>query len=284
VILSRNRADRLRSALDAARDGARQPDDLLVSDDSDDSIRPAIRRLADEYGARYAEGPRVGLGANENSAVANLLPEAEWVVFTGDDARVADTFFAEAESRLSALRGRREVPTGIEYRNGELVRPNRLDFLGYQSIPHADYTPGAEVETVVVQATPFPADGLRQLSWLEVSTYGYDEVDMVRKMRRLGWRFVFEPSLRVHHDQSPIGRNEYPAPAELARLYVRLRTYSVYEQRPVRLVAFLALAPCHLLAVKLRRRDWRGALEAVGVVVRAYRAWMRSLRGDWRRT
>ena len=151
VILSRNRPDRLRSALDAARAGARQPDDLLVSDDSDDSIRPAIRRLTDEYGARYAEGPRAGLGANENSAVANLLPEAEWVVFTGDDARVADTFFAEAESRLSALGRRREIPTGIEYRNGELVRPNRLDFLGYQSIPHDDYAPGAEVETVVVR-------------------------------------------------------------------------------------------------------------------------------------
>jgi hypothetical protein len=284
VILSRNRPDQLRAALGAAKAGVRQPDDLLISDDSDDSIRPAICRLADEYGARYAEGPRGGLGANENSAVANLLPEAEWVVFTGDDARVADTFFAEAESRLSAVRERREIPTGIEYRNGELVRPNRLDFLGYQSIPHLDYSPGTQVETVVVQATPFPADGLRQLSWLEVSTYGYDEVDMVQKMRRLGWRFVFEPSLCVNHDQSPIGRDQYPAPAELARLYVRLRTYSVYERRPARLVAFLLIAPCHLLAVKLRRRDWRGVAEASKVVVKAYRAWARSLRGDWRRT
>ncbi len=181
-----------------------------------------------------------------------------------------------------ALGERREIPSGIEIRNGVYVRPNRLSFLGFQSRPYDSYAPGTQLETIVVQATPFPAAALREVRWIEVSRYGYDEVDMAMKMRRLGWTFVFRPDLEVQHDQSPEGRDEYPRPAQIARLYVRLRSFSVYRRKPAALVAFLVVAPLHLIAAPLSHRNWSAAAAGPAVVFRAYVAWLESLGRDWR--
>jgi GT2 family glycosyltransferase len=283
AILSRNRPDDLRRALEAARGVPEPPDDVLVSDDSDDAQRPAVRALVERHpGVRYLTGPRRGLGANENHVVANLLPEAEWVVFHGDDARLSDTFVPELRRLIARHAPQRRIPAGVELQPGGLVEPRRLDFLGFQAVPHASYAAGAEIETVVVQATAFPAGDLRQVRWLEVSPYGYDEVDMAYKMRRLGWRFAFEPSLRVFHDQSPVGRDAYAAPAQVARFYVRLRSFSVYERRPLALLAYLVTAPLHLAAAHVRRGEWREAAGVPAIAVGAYGAWLRSLRRDWR--
>lgn len=285
AILTRNRPDCLRGALGAAAAQEEPPDCILVSDDSDDETRPVNRALASEHPlARYIDGPRRGLGANENHVVSHLPTDTEWVVFTGDDAELLPDFVRELRRLLDLHSPSKRIPTGIEIRNGGLVRPNRLDFFGYQSRPYADYSAGAELQTVVVQATAFPVELLRQVSWLEVSEYGFDEVDMAYKARRLGWRFVFEPSLRVRHEQSPIGRGEYPPPMEIARLYVRLRSFSVYERRPLALAVYIVLAPAQLLGAHLRRRRWSSARRSASVVGTAYRAWARSLRADWRRS
>jgi GT2 family glycosyltransferase len=283
AILSRNRPDFLARALEAARSGQDMPDDILVSDDSDDAVRPQIRELVGRFpGVRYTEGPRVGLGANENHIVANLLPEAQWVVFNGDDARVTDTFMTELRAAISRYDGDRRAPSGTEMRNGVYVRPSRLSFFGFQERPHDDYSPGASLETIVVQATAFPAEVLRQVRWLDVSAYGYDEVDMAYKMRKLGWTLTFEPVLSVIHDQSDTGRDAYPRPLQVARFYFRLRSYSVYDRRPLAVIAFLMLAPLHLAAAQARRRNWRLLSEVPAVTLSAYVAWIRSLRRDWR--
>jgi GT2 family glycosyltransferase len=285
AILTRNRPEDLARALEAAASVTDPPDDVLVSDDSDDARRPENRDLVARHpGVRYVEGPRVGLGANENHLVRNLLPETEWVVFNGDDARLSDGFMPELR-RLLRLHGpQRRIPAGIEIRNGDRIEPHKLNFLGFQAVPHADYGAGAPLETVVVQSTAFPAGDLRQLRWLEVSPYGYDEVDMAYKMRKLGWSFVFEPSLCVFHDQAPAGRDAYPEPTQIARFYVRLRSFSVYDRDPLRLAAFALLAPAHLAAAHARRREWARVGRVAAITARAYGAWLRSLRQDWRRT
>jgi GT2 family glycosyltransferase len=283
AILTRNRPEDLRRALAAARDVPEPPDDVLVSDDSDDALRAATRELVAQHPqVRYLAGPRRGLGANENHIVANLLPETEWVVFHGDDARLSDTFMPELRRLIARHAPHRRIPAGVELQPGGLVEPRRLDFLGFQAVPHRSYAPGAELETIVVQATAFPAAALREVRWLEVSPYGYDEVDMAYKMRRLGWTLAFEPSLRVFHDQSPVGRDTYAAPAQVARLYVRLRSFSVYDRRPLKLLAYLVSAPLHLAAAHARRGEWRQARGVPALAAGAYAAWLRSLRRDWR--
>jgi GT2 family glycosyltransferase len=283
AIPTRNRPDCLRAALQSASAQSDPPDAIVVSDDSDDEFRSENRALAAEHaGAVYVEGPRRGLGANQNHVVAHLPPEAQWVLFMNDDAELFPDFMKELRELLSRYAGRRCIPTGVEIQEGGVVRPNRLGFLGYQSKPHDDYSPGAQVETVVIQTTALPVELLRTVSWQEVTTYGYDEVDMAYKARRLGWRFVFEPSLRVRHEQSPIGRDDYRPPMEIARLYFRLRSFSVYERKPLALLAYLVLAPAHLIGSHIRRGRWLGVRRAPSVVATAYRAWLGSLRTDWR--
>jgi GT2 family glycosyltransferase len=283
AILTRNRPDCLTTALAAALATEDAPDDIIVSDDSSDEDRVANRELVARYpGVRYTEGPRTGLGANENHIVSVLMPEAEWVVFIGDDARLSPTFGREMRAAIRRNAPARRIPTGTEARNGELVRPSAMSFFGFQRVPHASYDPGAPAEGIVVQATAFPAADLRQLRWLEVTPYGYDEVDMTLKMRKLGWSFVFEPSITLDHDQSPVGRDEYPEPVLVARMYVRLRSFSVYERRPAKLVAYALLAPLQLAFAQLRRGNLTALRRVPHTVATAYAAWWRTLRGDWR--
>jgi GT2 family glycosyltransferase len=283
AILTRNRPDCLTTALDAARGADDPPDDIVVSDDSDETFRSRNREVVARHpDVRYVEGPRRGLGANENHLVANLLPEAEWVVFTGDDARLFRTFTTQLRRAIERHAPHRRIPTGTEVRNGVLVRPNRLSFLGFQKHPHDDYSPGAPMDTMVVQATALPAAALRDLRWLEVSTYGFDEVDMAHKLRKLGWSFVFEPEICLYHDQSDVGREAYPTPVQVARLYVRARSFSVYRRRPLALAAFLVAAPFHLLAAQARRGEWGLVRQVPSITMAAYGAWLRSLRSDWR--
>jgi GT2 family glycosyltransferase len=283
AILTRNRPECLAIALEAALATQDPPDDILVSDDSDD-VAATINRatVARHPGVRYTVGPHRGLGANENHIVANLLPEAEWVVFNGDDTRLARNFVCNLRTALLRYAPHQCLPTGTETRNGALIRAHRLSFLGFQEVPHDDYSPGSSMQTVVVQATAFPAEALREVSWLEVSAYGYDEVDMAHKMQKLGWQFVFEPDVTLVHDQSDIGRDEYSRPTQIARLYFRMRSFSVYEHRPLALTLYLVVAPTHLLAAQVRRRNWRGACEVPAITSAAVTAWFRSLRHDWR--
>jgi GT2 family glycosyltransferase len=283
AILTRNRPERLALALDAAMSGTAIPDDIVVSDDSDDDERVLNQEITARYAdVRYTEGPRRGLGANENHVVSNLLDETDWVVFIGDDARLSRDFVERLRELLGHHAPYRRIPTGIEIRNGVLVRPNRLNFLGYQSKPHRHYSPGSPMETVVVQATAFPHEALREVSWLEVSPYGYDEVDMAAKMRRLGWSIVFEPSLCVYHDQASEGRDEYSIASEVARMYFRLKSHSIYDCRPASLAAYFVVAPLHLAAVHVRRRNWRQLASVPRIALTVYWRWFCSLRSDWR--
>jgi GT2 family glycosyltransferase len=283
ALLSRNRPECLARALQAATSGRELPNDIIVSDDSDDAIRPAVRDLVSQFpSVRYTEGPRAGLGANENHLVANLLPEAEWVVFNGDDARWPPEFLTTLRDALQRYAGQRCLPSGTEIRNGAYVVPSRLSFFGFQERAYKDYSPGAQLETIVGQATAFPAEPLRRVRFVDVSLYGFDEVDMAYKMRKLGWTIVFEPSIQVLHDQSETDRESYPTPVQIARLYFRPRSFSVYRRRPLHLSAFLLLAPLHLAGAHAKRRDWEQLRRLPSTVLRAYGAWLRSLRADWR--
>src|ERR1700730_16573988 len=204
-ILTRNRPELLARALAAVAACADQPERVIVSDDSDDAIRPQNRKMAGDAGfVTYLEGPRRGLGANENHIVRNAGREG-WIVLHGDDTRVPPEFFSS--TRIAILRaGRDRIPSGYEIIREEIVRPHRLDFWGYQSISYPQYETGQRLETVCVQSTPWPLEVISDLSWLEISRYGYDEVDMAFKFRRLGWQFVFDDSIWLFHDRSDAGR------------------------------------------------------------------------------
>jgi glycosyltransferase involved in cell wall biosynthesis len=68
TVITRNRTLDLRRALTSLQAQSKQPAEIVVSDDSDDSVAAGVEALAEEFGAVYVRGPRRGLYANRNHA------------------------------------------------------------------------------------------------------------------------------------------------------------------------------------------------------------------------
>jgi GT2 family glycosyltransferase len=279
-ILTRNRPELLARALAAVAACADQPDHVIVSDDSDDSIRAQNRKTAVGAGfVTYLEGPRRGLGANENHIVRNA-GRVGWIILHGDDTRVPLEFFSNTRNAIVHA-GTNRIPSGYEIIRDEIVRPHRLNFWGYQSISYPRYETGQPLETVSVQSTPWPLEVISDLSWLEISRYGYDEVDMAFKFRRLGWQFVYDDGIWIFHDRSDVGRESQSYELTVARFYVSLRRYGFYYPQFGRFLLYAIGAP--LQASGLFGGRGLGPKALLSAVRKAYGAFGRSVRADWRR-
>jgi glycosyltransferase involved in cell wall biosynthesis len=68
ALVTRNRPDSLERTLASLRAQARQPAEVLVSDDSDPEHAGHTQEVALRHGCRYARGPGRGLYANRNAA------------------------------------------------------------------------------------------------------------------------------------------------------------------------------------------------------------------------
>lgn len=68
ALVTRNRPHWLRQCLESWRSQDLQPFEIIVSDDSDDSVQPEIQRIAAEFECLWIPGPRRGLYANRNQA------------------------------------------------------------------------------------------------------------------------------------------------------------------------------------------------------------------------
>ena len=82
ALVTRNRPQSLRRCLTSWRSQGVRPYEIVISDDSDDSIRTEIQHLATEFNARWVPGPRNGLYSNRNHA-ANQCWGTH--VFSSDD-------------------------------------------------------------------------------------------------------------------------------------------------------------------------------------------------------
>lgn len=68
ALVTRNRPASLRRALESVREQDQQPYEVVVSDDSDEKYRGAVKDVVDGFDMRYLAGPRRGLYANRNHA------------------------------------------------------------------------------------------------------------------------------------------------------------------------------------------------------------------------
>ncbi len=83
IIPTYHRPDGLRAALDSVREQNRQPDEIIVVDNSRDaSARPVCEALA-EPGLRYVHEPRPGVANARNAALA--ATKARYIAFLDDD-------------------------------------------------------------------------------------------------------------------------------------------------------------------------------------------------------
>ena len=68
ALVTRNRAASVRRCLESWRRQTVSPDEIVVSDDSDDHLADETARVAAAFGCKYIRGPRKGLYANRNHA------------------------------------------------------------------------------------------------------------------------------------------------------------------------------------------------------------------------
>jgi len=250
-IPTRNRPDDLAECLDSIAASTVPVTEIVVSDDSTDE------RTRDLVAARYRHvkyvfGPRKGLGPNRNSAIA--AASGEWILFLDDDARLGPDFLTEMMRARYANADQRIIFTGIEKQVSGLVFPNDQDFLGFQKRPYGT----RDVNTVVINATLFPAALFKEMLFDPRLIYGYDEVDIASSARGAGYRIVLIPSAVNLHFPSPVNRDYYSPHTEAARIYVTFKRYARAERRPVKALAFLALSFIHSLAYHVKRQGFAG--------------------------
>jgi GT2 family glycosyltransferase len=263
-IPTRNRPDDLAECLDSIAVSSIPVTEIVVSDDStDDRTRDLV--AARYPHVKYVFGPRKGLGPNRNSAIA--AASGEWILFLDDDARLGPDFLAEMMRARYANADRRIIFTGIEKQVSGLVFPNDQTFLGFQKRPYGS----SDVNTVVINATLFPAVLFKEMLFDPRLIYGYDEVDIASCARGGGYRIVLVPSAVNLHFPSPVNRDYYSPHTEAARIYVTFKRYARAERRPLKALLFLGLSFIHSLAHHVKRHGLTGVGGAFKMHRAAYR-------------
>jgi GT2 family glycosyltransferase len=266
-IPTRNRPDDLAQCLDSIAASSIPVAEIVVSDDSTDERTRDL--VAERYPhVKYVFGPRKGLGPNRNSAIA--AASGEWILFLDDDARLGPDFLAEMVRARYANADHRIIFTGIEKQVTGLVFPNDQDFLGFQRRP---YGSSRTVNTVVINATLFPASLFKEMLFDPRLIYGYDEVDIASCARGAGYRIMLVPSAINLHFPSPVNRDYYSPHTEAARIYVTFKRYARAERRPLKALLFLAASFIHSLAHYIRRHGLTG----VGGAFKMHRAAHRNI-------
>jgi GT2 family glycosyltransferase len=229
--------------------------EVVVADDGD-SDGPLIDAFKGDRRLHYLRGPRRGLGANRNAALA--VARSPHVLFLDDDALVSRSFL---ERWRAALRSQPEhwrdrlIFTGGELQGALPVYAGDQSFLGFQS---RIYRPKEARRTVVMNAAVFPRELFRHVRFDEQLVYGYDEVDLTTRAVAAGYRIVFDPEALNEHRPSPVNRAMYARHVDASRLYVTLKRYWWTERAPAKAVAFAVCAPVHLLAANVKAARIKG--------------------------
>ncbi|MGO4764699.1 glycosyltransferase family 2 protein [Cupriavidus sp. 2KB_3] len=265
-ICTRNRPDDLRRALQSVQASTTPVHQLIVSDDSTD-YRTRDMMLGEFPAITYLEGPRRGLCANRNRALAAAT--GTHVLFIDDDATLGQTFLQQMAERLlddqvhhvaAGGPANRLILTGTEVCHGERVRPHKGAFLGFQQ---HNYRCGERMYSIVINSTVFPRELFDHVAFDEQLVYGYDEIDLAsRAVFKHGFRIEWLASAANHHFPSPANRDYYRPFLHASRIYTTFKRYGWSERRPAKAAVFLMVAVSHNLAHNVRRQGLRGVAEA----------------------
>ncbi|MGI4862008.1 MAG: glycosyltransferase family 2 protein [Janthinobacterium lividum] len=238
-ICTRNRSDDLRRALLAVRLSSYPVHQVVVSDDSTDTVtREMIEREFPHV--TFVEGPRKGLSANRNN-IAKAATGSH-LLFIDDDAVLGEEFFAIMAAHLQGLKAEpdRVIVTGSEMNHGERVVAHMPTYLGFQS---DDYKPGEQMISTVINAAVFPRMLFEKIKFDENLIYGYEELDIAMyAVLQEGYRIDCVLEAVNDHFPSHINRDYYAPFLEASRLYVIYKRYRWLENKPLKANIFLSAA------------------------------------------
>ena len=251
-ICTANRPAVLRRCLASIEQGEMLPAEVVVGDDTLDGTETAA--VCGEFSfVRYVRGPRQGLCANRNVVIAAAL--GEYLSLLDDDSEVTPSFVRLAQELVSRADGR-TIFTGDVLKDGiERVTPRNPTFWGHFGKPLLAMGP---CETVQLNCNVFPRSAFADARFDERIVYGYEDMDLCQQLLAGGHRIEYRPELVNLHLPLPKAadvmrtQNEQ---AERARYYTSLKRYMLWQARPVRALAYAALAPLHQAGHHLVHRE-----------------------------
>lgn len=245
-----DRPDILRRCLEAIAAGKRQPDEVLVSDDSRDGT--GSKAICDLYPfVRYIRGPRKGLCANRNVVIA--AAKSRYVALLDDDAVVSDTFVLLANDRIERMSDK-TILTGTVVEDGNSVVAANPSFFGY-------FTDRSTVQrkNINLNCNIFPTSALAQVTFDENIGYGYEDMDLCSRLVSMGYVIEFDPALRNTHlppSRAQSEKRDRFMQANRARFYTSVKRYLLWERNLLKLLAFVILAPMHRAFIDMKLKRW----------------------------
>jgi len=235
---------------------------VIVSDDSVDE--ETAQMVAAEFPeVVYVKGPRRGLGANRNCAVA--FATGTHVVYMDDDTALGERFLESIVDHYKtidpALRAK-TIVSGLENQNGKLIEPSDLSFWGWVDQPRTAATT-RPLHTAVINATSFPRHLFPLISFDENLVYGCEEVDICTQAIAKGYRFELCREAVNDHFHSPLHRKDYYSYITASRIYTTLKRHFYLQRSPMKGVVYLMFGPLKLAQAELRRKGIKGLVQVL---------------------
>jgi GT2 family glycosyltransferase len=256
-ICTRDRPDDLRRCLASVRGGDELPNQVIVSDDSED--RESIRAICAEFRfVAYVRGPGRGLSANRNTAIR--AASGDYIAFLDDDATVSADFVSTSR-KIVANAAPNAVFTGRMNWNGVLYEaPGSRTFLG-----HFGRNPGRRVENIHMPCSNlFPRSAFEEVLFDEVIRYGYDEMDIANELRAAGFRIEFRPELLNFHtsaEKTEEEEHQRDFQATRARFYTTLK-YHLRHGSTAMVPVYALIASVHEAAHRAKAPNGSPPLDA----------------------
>ncbi|MGC4030165.1 MAG: glycosyltransferase [Tepidisphaeraceae bacterium] len=260
LICTMNRPDELRCGLEALCMCEPRPDEILVSDDSPEMDRCTEEVCGEFSRIAYHRGPRRGLAANRNAAIAGV--NSDWIHFIDDDVKVRPDFYKNAGEIIASL-SEPALLSGFEQnhspdREPRLVKPPYAGFW-----PHLEDAAGRSPTCVVINAALFPRELLQTTPFDERLKYGCEESDITCHALAKGYRLIVDERLVVDHYPSPANRSVYQGWLIASQVYAGLKRQWLYARNPLKAVLYLLIAVPRLVIFHFRRGGLRGGVAAL---------------------
>ena len=242
ALVTRNRPQSLIRCLKSWRAQNVQPLEIVVSDDSDDAVRPEIRRIATEFGARWIGGPRRGLYANRNHVAAECQGTH---VFSADDDHEHPVDFLErclaalqTDPRSAWCLG--EVYSWNEIQNGWGV-PGELTMDGASNMPRDTSDTWAWSDGATLCPRQVFQSGLL---FSEAFRFGSSYLEFGCLLHSAGHKIRILKNTGVIHHMNQVGRSYQIPVEESAATYFALlmlaRVYQPCNRHLARLLVYFA--------------------------------------------
>jgi glycosyltransferase involved in cell wall biosynthesis len=234
ALVTKNRPTGLERALRSWRSQKIQPSEIVLSDDSDDSVSPRIKQIAHKYDARWIPGPRRGLYANRNH-VASFCAGTH--ILSGDDDHEHPSDFLD-KCILALVQDPTsiwclgEVHSWTDIGKGWLV-PGELHLSGAPSPPIDTSNTWAWSDGATLCPREVFASGLR---FSENFKFGASYLEFGCLLHYLGYRIRVLNNTGVIHHLAESGRSFNEPIEERAALYFALLMLArVYQRTPTNL-------------------------------------------------